>query len=70
MENVINTKLLEYEKNTFLIDLVEHDSGGKHVRIIQTSQTKTDKPERSVMDILVLNCFRILLVRLMIMGKE
>jgi hypothetical protein len=51
MENVINTKLLEYEKNTFLIDLVEHDSGGKHVRIIQTSQTKTDKPERSVMDI-------------------
>lgn len=36
MKNVIETKLLEFEKSNFLIELAESTNGVKYVEIIQT----------------------------------
>lgn len=36
MEEVLNSKMLEYDKSTFLIDLVKHRSGLDYVKIQQS----------------------------------
>ena len=35
MEEIIKSKILEYEKSSFLIDLIKHKSGSRFVRIKQ-----------------------------------
>jgi hypothetical protein len=36
MEEIIETKQLEFDKSTFLLDLVKHSNGNLYVEIIQT----------------------------------
>lgn len=36
MEEILKSILLEYEKSTFLIDLIKHNSGAKFIKIKQT----------------------------------
>ncbi len=40
MKQILKTTLLEYDKSTFLIDLVKHDSEKLYVSILQTIQIK------------------------------
>jgi hypothetical protein len=51
MEEIVSTRLLEYNNSTFLIDMVEHSFGEKHVRIIQTIQQKNQKQLRHEINI-------------------
>ncbi len=43
MEEILKTSLLEFEKSTFLIDLVKHKTENLYIKILQTTQQK-DKP--------------------------
>jgi hypothetical protein len=36
MEEILKSSLLEYDKSTFLIDLIEHKSGANYIKIKQT----------------------------------
>jgi len=45
MDEKLKTTLLEYDKSTFLIDLVKHDSGVLYVAIQQTIQLPKNKYE-------------------------
>lgn len=36
MEDILKSTLLEYEKSTFLVDLIKHTSGKNYVKIRQT----------------------------------
>jgi len=36
MKNILETTLLEFDKSSFLIDLVKHDSGKLYIQIVQT----------------------------------
>jgi len=40
MENILNSMLLEYEKSTFLLDLMAHHSGTYYIRIKQHIESK------------------------------
>lgn len=42
MESLIESTLLEYKKSTFLIDLIQHDSGVKYVMLKQIIEGKED----------------------------
>jgi len=44
MEEILKTTLLEYDKSTFLIDLVRHNSGGLYVEIQQTINLIDNRP--------------------------
>ncbi|MBM3436133.1 MAG: hypothetical protein FJY07_07985 [Bacteroidetes bacterium] len=46
MEEIIKTTLLEFDKSTFLIDLVIHDSGRPFIKILQTIQTGKNSSEQ------------------------
>jgi hypothetical protein len=54
MEEILKSKLLEYDKSTFLIDLIKHKSGAKYVSIQQkiesTSVTQEIKINASVLE--------------------
>lgn len=43
MEEILKSKLLEYDKSTFLIDLIKHKSGAKYVSIQQTIEGDPQK---------------------------
>jgi hypothetical protein len=45
MEETIRTTLLEYNKSTFLIDLVKHSNGLVYIAIQQTVQHSKEKAE-------------------------
>ena len=38
MEEILKTTLLEYDKSTFLVDLIRHDTGALYIEILQTMQ--------------------------------
>ena len=44
MEEIIKTTLLEYDKSSFLIDLVKHKGGAVYIKITQTIQQKSGIP--------------------------
>lgn len=48
MDEVIKTFMLEYDKSSFLIDLVKHKSGNKFVRITQSIDNGTSKDELKI----------------------
>ena len=48
MKNILQTTMLEYAKSTFLIDLIQHDSGATY---IQVTQTINEKYKRQVLKI-------------------
>jgi hypothetical protein len=45
MKQLLETTLLEYEKSTFLVDLIKHDSGQLYVQIKQTIHHEGDRFE-------------------------
>jgi len=45
MDEIVKTTLLEYEKSTFLLDLVKHDNGTLYVSIRQTIQIQENEVE-------------------------
>ncbi len=45
MDTEIKTTLLEYEKSTFLLDLVKHENGELYIAIQQTIQLNNNKTE-------------------------
>jgi hypothetical protein len=46
MEDIIQTIQLEFERSTFLLDVVKHTNGKLFVQIIQTIQSKKKNNER------------------------
>lgn len=48
MENILETRLLEYENSTFLIDIARYNGGKKYIKIIQTIQGKTDALQQEI----------------------
>lgn len=48
MEQILKTTMLEYEKSTFLIDLVKHKSGADYINIRQTITDKQQTQELKV----------------------
>ena len=45
MEEKLQTTLLEYDKSTFLLDLVKHSNGILYVSVLQTIHLDKDKSE-------------------------
>jgi hypothetical protein len=48
MEEILKTTLLEYEKSTFLIDLVRHSNGKPYIQILQTIEGEVTHYERAI----------------------
>ncbi|MBB3186625.1 hypothetical protein [Microbacter margulisiae] len=48
MEEILKTTLLEFEKSTYLIDLVKHNSGKQYIRILQTIQDEEINNKRVI----------------------
>lgn len=46
MDEKLKTTLLEYDKSTFLIDLIKHESGALYIAIHQTIQLPDNKYEK------------------------
>jgi hypothetical protein len=51
MQEIIKTTLLEYDKSTFLVDLVKHDNGHLFITIEQTVHAGSDKDISQVIKI-------------------
>ena len=51
MQEIIKTTLLEYDKSTFLVDLVKHDNGQLFITIEQTVHVGSDKDISQVIKI-------------------
>ena len=49
MRKILDTKQLEFDKSTFLIDLVRHDTGSVYIEILQ--RIHTDKSQAQVIKI-------------------
>ena len=47
MKTILETKLLEFDKSDFLIDLVKHDNGQLYIEIVQKI-LNTDKKSESI----------------------
>lgn len=67
MEEIIQTTLIEFDKSSFLIDLIKHDSGKLYIEIQQTIHIGKDNWERqrikinpSILDdiLIILNNYR------------
>ena len=48
MEEILKTTLLEFEKSTFIIDLVKHNSGKQYICILQTIQDEDSNQKRAI----------------------
>lgn len=48
MEEILKSTLLEYEKSTFLIDLIKHKSGVSYIKIQQTVEGKANSQELKI----------------------
>jgi hypothetical protein len=48
MEEILKTTLLEFDKSTFLIDLVKHYSGKQYIRILQIIHDEETNIKRTI----------------------
>ena len=48
MQEILKSTLLEYEKSTFLIDLIRHDSGANYIKVRQTIEGNNDSQELKI----------------------
>jgi len=46
MIKVLETKLLEFDKSSFLIDLIKHDNGALYIEILQTIHNENSAGQR------------------------
>lgn len=51
MDEILQTTLLEYDKSTFLLDLVKHSNGKLYVSMLQTIQLGRDNYETHIIKI-------------------
>jgi hypothetical protein len=51
MKEILQTTLLEYEKSTFLIDLIKHDNQKLYIQVVQTMQHKDEPATQHVLKI-------------------
>lgn len=48
MQEILKSTLLEYEKSTFLLDIVKHNSGQGYIDIQQTTTENDNKQELKI----------------------
>ncbi|MEX8546114.1 MAG: hypothetical protein V5804_00815 [Mucilaginibacter sp.] len=48
MQEILKSTLLEYEKSTFLIDLIKHNSGVNYIKVRQTIEGNNDSQELKI----------------------
>lgn len=48
MQEILKSTLLAYEKSTFLIDLIKHNSGTNYIKVRQTIEGNNDSQELKI----------------------